>query len=70
MKEGGGGGKCGGANRRRKNNFGPTWKTRGKLKGGGGAVGIWACSRTETRRDRKYGWVIAMMGRRQEIPMW
>ena len=49
---------------------GTPWKTHGKLKGGGVAVGIWACSRTATGRERKYGWVIGMMGRRQATPRW
>ena len=63
MKEGGRGGRCGGAKRRQKN-FGPPWKTRGKLKGGGGRVEIWACIRTATGRERKSGGVIGIMGRR------
>ena len=50
--------------------IGPPWKTRGKLKGGVGAVGRWACSRTITGRERKSGWVIGMMGRRQATPRW
>ena len=71
MKEGGGGGRCGGAKRRRKNNFRPPWNTHGKLKvGGGGAVGRWACSRAATRRERKSGWVIGMLGLRQVTPRW
>ena len=63
MKEGGVGGRCGGTKRRRENNIGTPWKTRGKLKGGGGAVGRWACSRTATGRERKFGWVIGILGR-------
>ena len=70
MKEGGGRGRCGGAKRRQKNNFGPPWKTRGEIKGGGGAVGRWACSRTVIVRERKYGWVIGMLGRRRATPRW
>ena len=70
MKEGGGGGMCGGAKRQRKNDFGPPWKPRGNLKGGRGAAGRWACSRTATGRERKSGWVIGMMGRRQATPRW
>ena len=35
--------------------FGPPWKTRGKLKGGGGEVGRLACSMTATERERKSG---------------
>ena len=46
---------CCGTKRRRKNNFRPPRKTHGELKGGG-AVGRWACSKTATRRERKYGW--------------
>ena len=68
--EGGGGGRCGGAKRRRKNNFGPPWRTRGKLKGVGGAVGRWACSRTATGRERKSGLVIGMLGQRRATPRW
>ena len=70
MKEGGGGGRFGGTKRRRKNNFGPPWKNHGKLKGGGGAVGRWACSITATGRERKSGWVIGMLGRRRVMPRW
>ena len=55
MKEGGGGGRFGGAKRRRKNNFGTPWKTQRNLKGGGGAVGRWECSRTATIRERESG---------------
>ena len=51
-------------------NFRPPWKTRGKLKGGGGAVGRYACSRIATVRERKSGWVIGMMGRRRATPRW
>ena len=52
-------------------NFGPPWKTRGKLKGGGGgAVGRWECIRTETRRDTKSGWVTGMLGRRRTRTRW
>ena len=61
MKEGVKGEKSGGAKRRQKNKFGQPWKTHGKLKGGGGAVGRWACSRTATGRERKSGWVIGML---------
>ena len=64
MKEGGAGGSCGGSNRQLKNNFGKPWKTHGKLKGGGGAAGKWSCSRTATRRERKSGWVINILGQR------
>ena len=53
-----------------KKNSGPPWNNRGKLKGGGGAVGRWACSRTSTGRDRKYGWVTGMLGRRRAMPRW
>ena len=70
MKEVGGGGRCGGAKRRWKNKFGQHWKTCGKLEGGGGAVGRCACSRNATRRERKSGWVIGMLGQRQVMPMW
>ena len=70
MKEGGGGGRCSGAKRQRKNNFGPPWNTRGKIKGGGGAVGRWVCSRNSTRREGKSGWVIGMLGQRLEMPRW
>ena len=70
MKEGGGGGRCGGAKRRRRNNFGPAWKIYGKLKGGGGAVVRWTCSRTATRRERKFWWVIGMLGCRRATPRW
>ena len=68
MKEGGIGGRCGGAKRQQKNNLGPPWKTCGKLKGGGGAVGRWECSRTTTGRERKSGWEIGMLGWRQVTP--
>ena len=51
-------------------NFGPPWKTHGKLKGGGGAVGRWACSRTTTGQERNSGWVIGMLGRRRATPRW
>ena len=50
--------------------FGPLWKTRRKLKGGGGAVGIWACSRTTTGTESKSGWLIVMLGRRRATPRW
>ena len=53
-----------------KKNFGPPWKTRGKLNGGGGAVGRRACSRTATGRERNSGWAIGMLGRRQATPRW
>ena len=45
-----------------KKNSGPTSKTHGKLKGGGGAVGRRACSMTATGRERKSGWLIGMLG--------
>ena len=70
MKEGGRGGRCGGAKRRWKNNFEPPWKTRGKLKGAGGAGGRLAYSRTATRREGKSGWVIGILGRRRATPRW
>ena len=53
-----------------KKNFGTPWKTRGNLKGGGGAAGIWECSRTATGKERKSGWVIGMLGRRRATPRW
>ena len=52
------------------NNFGPPWKTHGELKGGGGAVWIWACSSTATVREMKSGWLIGMLGRRLATPRW
>ena len=58
------------APRRDEKNFGPHWKTRGKLKGVGGALGGWACSRTTIGRERKSGWVIGMMGQRRATPRW
>ena len=70
MMEGGRGGRCGDAKRRREKNFGPPWNTCRKLKVGGGAVGRWACSRTATRRERKYGWVIGILRRIQATPRW
>ena len=70
MKEGGRGGSCGGAKRQQENNFGTPCKTRGKLKGGGGAVGGWACSRTTTGRERKSGWVIGMLVQIRAMPRW
>ena len=70
MKEGGGGGRFGGAKRQRKHNFSPPWKTHGKLKLGGGALGIWACSRTATGSDRNSWLVIGMLGRRRGTPKW
>ena len=69
-KEGGEGERRGGAKRQHKNNLGPLWKISRKLKGGGGLVGRWACSRTATRRERKSGWVFGMMGLRKETIMW
>ena len=51
-------------------NFGPPCKTHGKLKGGGGAVGGWECSRIKTGRERKSGWLIGMLGRRRARPRW
>ena len=66
----GGGERRGGAKRQRKNNFGPPWQTRGKLKGRGGAVGRWACSRTATGMERKSGWVIGILGRRKATHRW
>ena len=70
MKEGGGGGRCDGAKTQQKNNFGPPWKNCDKLKGGGGVVGRWACSRTTTGRERKSGWAIGMLGRGRVTPRW
>ena len=69
-KEGGGVQRRGSANRQQKINFGPPWKTRGELKGGEGEMGRWACSRSETVRERKSGWVIGMLGRRRAMPRW
>ena len=69
VEEGGGVGRCGGAKRRQKQ-FGTTWKNCGKLKGEGGAVGRWACSRTETEGETKSGWVISMLGHRKATPRW
>ena len=51
-------------------NFGPPWKTRRELKGGGGEVGRWARSRTVTGRERKSGRVIGMLVRRRSTPGW
>ena len=51
-------------------NFGQLWKTQRKLKGGGGAVGRWACIRTATGRERKSRWIIGMLGQRRETPRW
>ena len=42
----------------------------GKLKGGGGAVGIWACSSTANGRDRKSVWIIGVLVWRQVTPRW
>ena len=70
MKERGKGERRGGAKRRRKNNFRPPCQTRGKLKVGVVAVGIWACSRTESGRESKYGWVIGMLRQRRATPRW
>ena len=69
-KEEGGGGRCGGTKMQRKKRSGTPCQTRGKLKGGGGAVERWACSRTATGRDRKYGWVIGILGQRRSTPKW
>ena len=52
-----------------KKNFRPPWKTRGKTKGEG-AVGRRACSRTSNIRERKYRWVIGMLGQRRAMPRW
>ena len=68
--EGGGGGRRGGAKRRRKNNFGTPWQTRRKLKGGGGALGRWACIRTAIGGEGNSGWVIGMLGWRRATPRW
>ena len=57
-------GRRGGAKRRRKNNFRPPWQTRGKLKGGGGALGRWVCSRTANAMESKSGLYIDILGRR------
>ena len=71
MKDGDKGEMRGGNKRKWKNNFGPPWMTRGKIKGGeGGAVARWACSRTATGRERKPGWVVGMLRRRRETPRW
>ena len=43
---------------------------RGKLKGGGGPMGIWECSRNATGRERNSGWAIGMLGRRRATPRW
>ena len=48
-----------------KTTSGDLWKTSVNLKGGRGAVEIWACSRNATGRERKYVWVIGMLRRRQ-----
>ena len=64
MKEGDGGVRCFGTNKQWENNFGPPWKTRGKLKGGGRVMGRCAFSRTATRRERKSMGVIGMLGQR------
>ena len=61
MKERDGGSRCGGAKRGQKNNFGPPWNTLRKLKGRRGVVRRWTCSRTVTKRERNYGWVIGML---------
>ena len=70
MKEGGGGLRRGGAKRQQKNNFGPPWQTCGNLKGGGGEVSRWTCRSTATRRERKSGWVIGMLGWRRATRRW
>ena len=49
-REGITGGRRGGAKRRNRNNFGPPWKTQGKIKGGVVSVGIWARSRKPNRK--------------------
>ena len=54
MKEEGTGGRRGGAKMRKRNNFGPPWKTRGKLRGGG-LVGRWAHSRNQND-EGEGGW--------------
>ena len=51
-------------------NFRPPWNTHGKLKGGGGAVGRWACIRTTNGRESKSEWVIVMLGQRRATPRW
>ena len=61
---------CCGDNSQQKNNFGPPWKNRGKLKGGGGVVRRWACISTATGRERKSGWVIGMLGWSRATPRW
>ena len=33
-------------------------------------MGIWACSRTETGRERESGWVIVILVRRRVKPRW
>ena len=55
---------------RRKTNFGPPWKTRGKLKVGVVAVSIWAWSSNANGRESKFGWVICILGRRRATPRW
>ena len=62
--------RCGGAKRRRKHNFGRPWKTHRKQEVGGGEVDRWTFSRTTTIRERKSGWVIGMLRRRQATPRW
>ena len=69
-KEGGRGGRHGGAKRRRKNNFVTPRQTRGKIKRGGEAAGIWACRSTATGRERKSRRVIGMLERRRSMPRW
>ena len=70
MKEGVKGENSGGAKRRQKINFRPPWQIHGMLKGGGLLMERWACSRTATIRERKLGWVVVILGRIQETPMW
>ena len=65
MKNGGKVETRGGLKRRRENNFGTPCEIIGKLKGGGGSVGIWACSRTATEREIHSRWVVCMLGRRR-----
>ena len=70
MKEGVKGENSGGAKRRQKINFRPPWQIHGNLKGGGVLMGRWACSRTATGRESKFGWVIGILGRRRATPRW
>ena len=68
-KEGGKGRRRGGTKKQRKNKFRTPWKICGKLKRGG-AVDTWECSRTVTGRERKYGWVIGILGRKRSAIRW